>query len=211
MTTWNAPPQFSEAKYFAIAVYNITVLGGATYFLGAFIGETNAAAGVALHCFGIFISSTVAVAVIVTPKILAINGVTKIPLYATGKSVDDHSPASFIEPEVEHIPLPIRQQLSKAGRSSLAVENDGTLFQRIDLEKDDLDDYEDYYGEDVVDHLDDLGVDSPTARDISTADGGSRSAKLSARDISTADGGSRSAKIHPVDNFVGLPMVVAQD
>ena len=75
--TWKAPPELAEAKHFAIAIYNILVLGGISYFLSIFIGASNASAAVLLRCLGIFASSTAAVAVIVTPKLLVIEGLIK--------------------------------------------------------------------------------------------------------------------------------------
>lgn len=103
VTTWKAPPELSEAKHFAIAIYNIAVLGGITYFLGIFISTTNAGAGILLHCLGIFICSTAAVAVIILPKLLVIEGLVKPTFVPTRSSAEssggeDNKSGSFVVP-----------------------------------------------------------------------------------------------------------------
>ena len=49
VATWNVPADLSEAKYFAVAIYNITMIGGLSYFLSDFLGSTTSVyAGVSL-------------------------------------------------------------------------------------------------------------------------------------------------------------------
>lgn len=69
--TWDVPEEISEAKYFAIAVYNIAVVGSLTYFLSVF-GGVNVEVVVILRCVGMFISATVSAIVIMVPKLVVI-------------------------------------------------------------------------------------------------------------------------------------------
>ena len=69
--TWSLPKEISEAKYFALAIYNIAVFGSISYFLSIF-GIVSADATVALKCAGIFTSATVSAAIIMIPKLLTI-------------------------------------------------------------------------------------------------------------------------------------------
>ena len=62
-----------------MAIYNIAALGGIAYFLSVFLGASNVAAAVILRCIGIFASATFAVVLIMTPKLLVIEGVIKSP------------------------------------------------------------------------------------------------------------------------------------
>jgi len=87
---WNIPSKLSEAKHFAIAIYNIAVVGGIAYFVSYLIVNSSSDASVLLRVFGLFISSTVAVVVILVPKIWDIhNGNAKI--YEATTSYDDSS------------------------------------------------------------------------------------------------------------------------
>jgi hypothetical protein len=69
--TWEMPSDLAEAKHFAVAVYNIAVVGGFTYFLSS-LGNTDIQTFVALRCIGIFISATLSVFVIMLPKLLLV-------------------------------------------------------------------------------------------------------------------------------------------
>lgn len=69
--TWNVPEEISEAKYFAIAIYNIAVVGSFTYFLSVF-GNVNVEIVVILRSVGLFVSATVSAVVIMVPKLLII-------------------------------------------------------------------------------------------------------------------------------------------
>lgn len=70
VTTWKIPSDISEAKYFAVAIYNIAVIGGLCYFLGDFLKTTSVEIGVFLQCLGMFVSATLAVVVIMAFKLL---------------------------------------------------------------------------------------------------------------------------------------------
>ena len=67
--TWSVPEEISEAKYFAIAIYNIAVVGSFTYFLSVF-GNVDVEVVVILRSVGLFISATVSATVIMIPKLL---------------------------------------------------------------------------------------------------------------------------------------------
>ena len=69
--TWEVPKEISEAKHFAIAIYNIAVVGSFSYFLSVF-GNVGIDVIVILRCVGIFISATVSAVVIMTPKLVII-------------------------------------------------------------------------------------------------------------------------------------------
>jgi hypothetical protein len=69
--TWEVPEEISEAKYFAIAIYNIAVVGCFTYFLSVF-GEADVNSVVVLRVIGLFISATVSAVVIMLPKLVII-------------------------------------------------------------------------------------------------------------------------------------------
>ena len=69
--TWDMPEDVSEAKYFAVAIYNISVIGSFCYFLSVF-GNATVETVVILRCVGIFFSATIASLVIMAPKFVAI-------------------------------------------------------------------------------------------------------------------------------------------
>jgi hypothetical protein len=69
--TWDVPKEISEAKYFAIAIYNIAVFGSFSYFLSVY-GNVGTNVSVVLRCVGIFISATASAVVIMVPKLVAI-------------------------------------------------------------------------------------------------------------------------------------------
>lgn len=69
--TWEVPKEISEAKHFAIAIYNIAVVGSFSYFLSVF-GNVGIDVIVILRCVGIFISATVSAVVIMMPKLVII-------------------------------------------------------------------------------------------------------------------------------------------
>ena len=46
INTWNIPSDLSEAKYFSVAIYNITMFGGLAYFLSIAISSSSVAVGV---------------------------------------------------------------------------------------------------------------------------------------------------------------------
>jgi hypothetical protein len=52
VTTWKVQDELSEAKQFAVAIYNITMVGGIAYFLSIFLEQNNAAVGMILRILG---------------------------------------------------------------------------------------------------------------------------------------------------------------
>ena len=72
--TWSIPSDISEAKTFAVAIYNIGIIGGIGYFLGALLGSNNATVGVTLRCIGISVSASSAALLIMLPKFYDIYG-----------------------------------------------------------------------------------------------------------------------------------------
>jgi hypothetical protein len=63
-----------------MGVYNIVVCGGVAYFLAGFVGSSTAFVGVILRSIGISLSATLAVALIMTPKLLVIEGIVNMSL-----------------------------------------------------------------------------------------------------------------------------------
>ena len=86
MSTWKAPSDLSEAKHFAVAIYNIAMVGGIAYFLSEFLSKSSTSGSVVLKAIGIFASSTLSVVLIMTPKLLAIEGIF-VPKFLTSHSV----------------------------------------------------------------------------------------------------------------------------
>mmetsp|Transcript_14561 Transcript_14561/g.13160 ORF Transcript_14561/g.13160 Transcript_14561/m.13160 type:complete len:1479 (-) Transcript_14561:145-4581(-) len=79
VTTWKVPSDLSEAKYFAVAIYNITMVGGLAYFLSDFlIQTTSVVVGVFLQCLGMFVCAILACLVIIIPKLLVAEGIRKV-------------------------------------------------------------------------------------------------------------------------------------
>jgi hypothetical protein len=64
----------AESKPYAIAIYNIVIIGGVAYFLGAFVASTNISAGIALEITGLFLCPNISVIVIMVPKLLGMKG-----------------------------------------------------------------------------------------------------------------------------------------
>ena len=92
--TWNVPEEISEAKYFAIAVYNIAVVGSFTYFLSVF-GNVNVESVMILRGVGLFVSATVSAVVIIVPKLLIIQlSWAEIFLVTRTSHLDDYSYSS---------------------------------------------------------------------------------------------------------------------
>ena len=58
-------------KHFFLAIYNVSVVGGAMYFFSLY-GATSVAAFVLLRCVGIFVSATLPVLIIMIPKFTVI-------------------------------------------------------------------------------------------------------------------------------------------
>jgi len=88
VSTWKIPSDLSEAKYFAVAIYNIACIGGICYLLGDFLKKTDVKIGVFLQCLGMFITATVAVVVIMAFKLFNAHA---------GRKVGDEKPGSSQE------------------------------------------------------------------------------------------------------------------
>ena len=72
VTTWKAPPDLAEAKTFAVAIYNVAVLGGLSYFLSGFLASSSSIViGFVLIYLGLFLCSTIAVVLVMTSKLMA--------------------------------------------------------------------------------------------------------------------------------------------
>jgi hypothetical protein len=96
--TWEVPEEISEAKYFAIAIYNIAVVGCFTYFLSVF-GEADVNSVVVLRVIGLFISATVSAVVIMLPKLVIIQlSWTEVFLGSASSFKEDCSYTSSIPP-----------------------------------------------------------------------------------------------------------------
>jgi hypothetical protein len=74
VSTWDAPPTLAESKPYAIAIYNIVIIGGVAYFLGGFVSTTSISTGVALEITGLFLCPNISVVVIMIPKLLGMKG-----------------------------------------------------------------------------------------------------------------------------------------
>ena len=75
--------------------------------MGAFLGSTSAVAGVVLRCLGIFSCSTAAIAVIITPKLLVLEGLIKLPEGLSTNSNDRSSQESGHE-QSQHSFVPVQ-------------------------------------------------------------------------------------------------------
>jgi hypothetical protein len=100
--TWDVPEEISEAKYFAVAIYNIAVVGSFTYFLSVFgTGTGSVETFVVLRCVGIFVASTMSTIVIMVPKLLVIQ-LNWTELLLGGKSsLED---GEYTEPDMSTTP-----------------------------------------------------------------------------------------------------------
>ena len=104
--TWEVPKEISEAKHFALAIYNIAVVGSFSYFLSVF-GTVNVEVTVILRCLGIFICATISAIVIMVPKLIAIQiSWTEILLGTASSYKDDYSYSSSSH---QRLQIPIAQ------------------------------------------------------------------------------------------------------
>ena len=102
--TWDMPEDVSEAKYFAVAIYNIGVIGSFCYFLSVF-GNATVETVVILRCIGIFFSATIASLVIMAPKFVAIQlNWTEFLLGVKSSYEDDYSSAPDGSNPLDHNP-----------------------------------------------------------------------------------------------------------
>jgi hypothetical protein len=70
--TWSISSDVSEAQPLAVAVYNITLIGGLGYFLGNYEISIDVGIGTVLRFVGIALSGMVAVLIIMVPKLVTI-------------------------------------------------------------------------------------------------------------------------------------------
>ena len=77
-----------------MAIYNIIVIGGIGYFLGAFLEAGDANLGNLLRCIGIVMSATCAVLIIMVPKLLTVQSIHLFifnEVYKAHKMLEDDS------------------------------------------------------------------------------------------------------------------------
>lgn len=104
--TWDHPSDIAEVKHFFLAIYNVSVVGGAMYFFSMF-GAQNPATFMIMRCVGIFVSSTLPTLIIMVPKFTVIQykQITGKSLWAvSGRSSgasDKGSRASHMESQIE--------------------------------------------------------------------------------------------------------------
>lgn len=97
--TWSIPSDISEAKQFAIAIYNIAIIGGIGYFLGIFLSTPGQDVAIAdlLRSIGISCSASTAALVVMVPKFLEVDEFAQI-FFKTKKAHGDGSkPGKKIE------------------------------------------------------------------------------------------------------------------
>jgi hypothetical protein len=103
--TWDHPSDIAEVKHFFLAIYNVSVVGGAMYFFSIY-GAQNPGTFMIMRCVGIFVSSTLPTLIIMIPKftIIQYKQITGKSLWASGKSSgasDRGSKASHMESQIE--------------------------------------------------------------------------------------------------------------
>lgn len=79
-----------QVKHFFLAIYNVSVVGGAMYFFSLY-GASSAGSFVILRCVGIFVSATLPVLIIMVPKFTVIQykQITGKNLWAASKNFAD--------------------------------------------------------------------------------------------------------------------------
>ena len=83
-------PLLPKVKHFFLAIYNVSVVGGAMYFFSLY-GSSSAGSFVILRCVGIFVSATLPVLIIMVPKFTVIQykNITGKNLWAASKNIAD--------------------------------------------------------------------------------------------------------------------------
>jgi len=71
VSTWKVKSDISDAKHFALAIYNITVVGGIVYAMVVFL-SFGASAMVILKAIGLFFCSTLSATIVIVPKLLLV-------------------------------------------------------------------------------------------------------------------------------------------
>jgi hypothetical protein len=70
---WSISSEFSEAKAFALAIYNIGIIGGLSYFLSVLLVESvGVVLAVTLKCFGMVLCAVVSTVLVMFPKLIVI-------------------------------------------------------------------------------------------------------------------------------------------
>ena len=94
--TWHAPAELAEAKTFAVAIYNITVVGGLSYFLSGFLASAASyEIGFILIYLGLFFCSSVPVVLVMASKLYVaeFDPNKVLPYFIDSHSQDSHSSA----------------------------------------------------------------------------------------------------------------------
>jgi hypothetical protein len=99
--TWDIPSDLAEAKYFAIAIYNITVVGGFTYFLSVH-ADANIVTVAVMQCIGIFLSATLSVIIIMMPKLILVEVERIFKLDWGGEVYDETNSIEAVDPNKVH-------------------------------------------------------------------------------------------------------------
>jgi len=95
IATWDHPSDIAEVKHFFLAIYNVSVVGGAMYFFSLF-GAQNPGTMMIMRVVGIFVSSTLPILIIMVPKFTVIQykAITGKSLWAlSGKSSNSEKDA----------------------------------------------------------------------------------------------------------------------
>lgn len=126
--TWDVPKEISEAKYFAIAIYNIAVFGSFSYFLSVY-GNVGTNVSVVLRCVGIFISATASAVVIMVPKLVAIQLSWTDVFLGSGSSFKEDQSYTSSTPIPVPAPVPVtsvqnRPELHLSARSKKVMNLD---------------------------------------------------------------------------------------
>jgi hypothetical protein len=91
-------------KHFFLAIYNVSVVGGAMYFFSLY-GSSSAGSFVILRCVGIFVSATLPVLIIMVPKFTVIQykNLTGKNLWAASKNIVDRISSSNSKSKESHV------------------------------------------------------------------------------------------------------------
>lgn len=129
ISTWDHPSDIAEVKHFFLAIYNVSVVGGAMYFFSLF-GAQNPGTQMIMRVVGIFVSSTLPILIIMVPKftIIQYKAITGKSLWAmSGRSSGSDkgsrgSQASQIEVvQTDTTKLQVRPRVSIHGPAWLTV------------------------------------------------------------------------------------------
>jgi ABC-type phosphate transport system substrate-binding protein len=121
--TWSVPKEISEAKYFALAIYNTAVFGSITYFLSVF-GIIGTDATVVLKCAGIFTSATLSAVIIMVPKLFSIQ-LSWAEVFSVPSSSRDCSDTYSNKPET-----PVNVTNPTANKTGIPLNLQGVINQK---------------------------------------------------------------------------------